>query len=130
MSAMVVRTMGALAALCLWAQISIAAPHTVGELFKEPRIRGADVSPDGAHVALAFRADDQPGDVIGVIQTSRLGQADAVSRFALGEKEVVSVDWLSWATPNRLLIGISLTSRVGTVSATKGAGRSARACTR
>jgi dipeptidyl aminopeptidase/acylaminoacyl peptidase len=115
-----VRRLAAVLAILVAGAVQAAgAPYSAEELFREPRVRGVDVSPDGAHVALAFRADDQPGDVIGVIQTSRLGQADAVSRFALGEKEVVSVDWLSWATPNRLLIGISLTSRVGTISATK-----------
>jgi dipeptidyl aminopeptidase/acylaminoacyl peptidase len=108
-----------LAVLVAGAAQGAGAPHSVEELFREARVRGVDVSPDGAYVALAFRADEQPGDVIGVIQTSRLGQPDAVTRFALGEKEVVSVDWLSWATPNRLLIGISLTSRVGTMSSAR-----------
>jgi hypothetical protein len=42
---------------CLWAQLTLGAPHTIDELLKEPRIRGADLSPDGAHVAIAFRSD-------------------------------------------------------------------------
>jgi len=113
------RLAGVCAPLIFCADASLAAPHTVEELFREPRVRGVDVSPDGAHVAVAFRNDDQPGDVIGVIRTARLGQPDAVTRFALGEKEVVAVDWIKWATPSRLLIGISLTSRVAAVSSTK-----------
>lgn len=107
---------GVLVVSCLWAQLTLGAPHTIDELLKEPRSRGADLSPDGAHVAIAFRSDDQPGDVIGVIQVARLGQPDAVRRFSLGEKDIVSVDWLKWATPSRLLIGISLTSRVAALS--------------
>jgi dipeptidyl aminopeptidase/acylaminoacyl peptidase len=103
---------GALLACCLWVQIAFGAPHTVEELLKEPRIRGADLSPDGAHVAIAFRSDDHPGDVIGVVDVARIGQADAVRHFSLGEKDVVSVEWLKWATPSRLLIGISLFSRL------------------
>jgi dipeptidyl aminopeptidase/acylaminoacyl peptidase len=106
------KRIGALVLGCLWAQLALGAPHTVEELLKEPRIRGADLSPDGAHVAIAFRSDDQPGDVIGVIDVARLGQPDAVRHFSLGEKDVVSVNWLQWATPSRLLIGISLTSRL------------------
>src|SRR5262245_47863223 len=86
---------------CLWASLALTAPHTVDELLKEPRIRGADLSPDGAHVAIAFRSDQQPGDVIGVIDVAKLGQPDAVSRFSLGEKDVVAVDWLKWATSKR-----------------------------
>lgn len=112
------RLAAAFAALTVSANVS-AAPHSIEELFKEPRARGVDVSPDGAHVAIAFRSDDQPGDVIGVIKTARLGEPDAVHRFALGEKEVVSVDWLQWVTPKRMLIGISLTSRVGVLSSRK-----------
>jgi dipeptidyl aminopeptidase/acylaminoacyl peptidase len=96
-----------------------AAPHTVEELVRTPRIRGADLSPDGARVALAFRSEEQGGDVIGVVETGRLGQSDAVSRFSLGEKEIVEVDWLKWATPARLLIGISLKARVRTLAADK-----------
>jgi len=120
MSALV-RWIGVLVISCLSAQLSFAAPHTVDELLKEPRIRGADLSPDGAHVAIAFRSDQQPGDVIGVIDVARLGQPDAVSRFTLGEKDVVSVEWLKWATSTRLLIGISLTSRLPAMtSLTKG----------
>ncbi len=103
---------GVLVVSCLCGQLSFGAPHTVDELLKEPRIQGADLAPDGAHVAIAFRSDDQPGDVIGVIEVARLGQPDAVRRFSLGEKDVVSVEWLKWATPSRLLVGISLTSRL------------------
>ena len=105
-----------IAVSCLWAQLALGAPHTIDELLKEPRIRGADLSPDGAHIAIAFRSDDQPGDVIGVMQVARLGQPDAVHRFMLGEKDVVAVNWLKWATPSRLLVGISLTSRVKALS--------------
>jgi dipeptidyl aminopeptidase/acylaminoacyl peptidase len=107
---------GVLAVSCVWAQLALGAPHTIDELLRQPRIAGADLSPDGAHVAIAFRSDDQPGDVIGVIQIARLGQPNAVHRFSLGEKDVVSVDWLKWATPSRLLIGISLTARVAALS--------------
>jgi dipeptidyl aminopeptidase/acylaminoacyl peptidase len=108
---MSVRALGLLV-LCVCAQPALGAPHSVWDLLKEPRIRGADLAPDGAHVAIAFRNDDQPGEVIGVIDVARLGQPDAVRRFSLGEKEVVSIDWLKWATPSRLLVGISLTSRL------------------
>lgn len=105
-----------IAVSCLWAQLTLGAPHTIDELLKEPRIRGADLSPDGAHIAIAFRSDDQPGDVIGVMQVARLGQPDDVRRFMLGEKDIVAVNWLKWATPSRLLVGISLTSRVKALS--------------
>lgn len=104
--------LGALVTCCLWAQLACGAPHTVEELLKEPRIRGADLAPDGAHVAIAFRSQDHPGDVIGVIDVARIGQADAVRHFSLGEKDVVAVEWLKWATPSRLLIGITLFSRL------------------
>ncbi|HKR33404.1 MAG TPA: S9 family peptidase [Steroidobacteraceae bacterium] len=115
------KRIGGLVVGCFFAQLAFGAPHTVDELLKEPRIRGADLSPDGAHVAIAFRSDDQPGDVIGVIEVARLGQPDAVRRFSLGEKDVVSVEWLQWATPSRLLIGISLTSRLPSMTTlTKG----------
>lgn len=96
----------------LCAQAAFGEPHSVWDLLKEPRIKGADLAPDGAHVAIAFRNDDQPGEVIGIIDVARLGQADAVRRFSLGEKAVVAIDWLRWATPSRLLVGISLTSRL------------------
>lgn len=119
MSLAVLRSVGVLIASFACAELSLSAPHTVDELLKEPRVRGADLSPDGARIALAFRSDDQAGDVIGVIQTARLGQADAVTRFALGEKEIVAVDWLRWATPSRLLIGIRLTARVPAMSSKK-----------
>ena len=114
-----VRSAALLIALYTYTPLASTAPHTVDELLKQPSIRGADISPDGARVALAFRSDDQPGDVVGVIETARLGQPDAVTRFALGEKEVVAIDWLRWATPSRLLIGISLTSRVPVLSSKK-----------
>ena len=77
------RRIGALVLCCVWAQLAFGAPHTVEELLKETRIRGADLSPDGAHVAIAFRSDDHPGDVIGVIEVARLGQPDAVRRRRL-----------------------------------------------
>jgi hypothetical protein len=111
----------ALIAACLYAQVSLGGAHSIEELLREPQVKGADLSPDGARVALAFRSDDQPSDVIGVIETSRIGEPDAVTRFALGDKEAVAIDWLRWATPSRLLIGISLTSRVPKLSTrTKG----------
>jgi dipeptidyl aminopeptidase/acylaminoacyl peptidase len=108
MGSSVVRALAALLILCLCVPEAFAAPHSVEELFEQPRVRGADLSPDGTRVALAFGSDNQPGDVIGVIETARLGQPDAVTRFTLGEREIVSIDWLEWATPKRLLVGISL----------------------
>ena len=70
------RRIGALVLCCVWAQLAFGAPHTVEELLKETRIRGADLSPDGARVAIAFRSDDHPGDVIGVIEVARLRRRD------------------------------------------------------
>lgn len=98
----------ALLALLLHVDSTWAAPHTVEELLKRPHVRGADLSPDGAYIALAFRDKGQEGDVIGVIDTARIGQPDAVRRFTLGKNEMFSVEWIRWVTPERMLIGVSL----------------------
>lgn len=95
--------------LVAWAGPAMASPHTVEELFRDPIVRGVALSPDGARIAVAFRAEENAADVIAVLEADQLGKPEAVSqRFSLGEHEKISIEWLSWANPQRLLVGVDL----------------------
>lgn len=111
------RAVCALLMLFVWGQspaAAVAAPHTLEELFRDPVVRGISLSPDGTRVAVAFRIKEQPGDVIAVVETEHLGKPEGVNdRFSIGEKTTTSVEWLSWATPQRLLVGVDLYAKPG-----------------
>ncbi len=93
--------------LMAWLGPATASPPTVEELFRDPIVRGVALSPDGARTAIAFRTEDNTGDVIAVVESEHLGKPDAVHhKFTLGKHEKISVQWLSWANPQRLLVGV------------------------
>jgi dipeptidyl aminopeptidase/acylaminoacyl peptidase len=80
-------------------------PHTFEELFRPPRISDASLSPNGQHVAIAYRENDKATDVVLIIDASRLGRDDSTRKVTVYEPGRVHLEWAGWATDSRLLIG-------------------------
>ncbi len=93
----------------LGAATTAAAPHTVEELLRPSRVRDVALSPDGTRIALARRADDLAlGDVLTIVGIGDPNQRAEPLKFSLGARERVSVNWVSWANPTRLLVGVTV----------------------
>lgn len=82
------------------------SPHSIAELFSEPQVRDADLAPDGRHVALAMASGEQQSDTIAVIELTADGRIGAQQRIALPEQQDIRIEWVQWATSNRLLVSL------------------------
>lgn len=89
-----------------------ATPHSVEELVRETVVRDLALSPDGKRIAIAGDFGGKR-DVVAVIETDHLGEAGAVSKFAIGEPGRFSPLWVMWANEKRLLVGLDVASRSG-----------------
>jgi Lipoprotein LpqB beta-propeller domain len=86
-----------------------AAPHSVEELLRPSRIRDIALSPDGAKVALALRSGNEThGDVLTIVEVGAADSRAEPLKFSLGERDRVSINWLDWASPTRLLVGVTV----------------------
>jgi len=86
-----------------------AAPHSVEELLRPTRVRDIALSPDGAKVALALRSGNKAhGDVLTIVEVGAADSRAEPLKFSLGERDRVSINWLDWASPMRLLVGVTV----------------------
>ena len=86
---------------------ALAAPHSVEELLRPARVRDIALSPDGSKVALALRSGNDTGDVLTIVDVGADLRAEP-PRFSLGAHDRVWINWVDWATPRRLLIGVTV----------------------
>ena len=89
---------------------ALAAPHSVEELLRPARVRDIALSPDGSKVALALRSGNDTGDVLTIVDVGADLRAEP-PRFSLGAHDRVWINWVDWATPRRLLIGVTVDDR-------------------
>jgi dipeptidyl aminopeptidase/acylaminoacyl peptidase len=99
----------ALGLLLGWSTLS-ASPPTVEELFREPTVRSAALSPDGNRIVLLYRTAEKKPDMLCVVDTARLNEPKSFRRFSLDDADTLHAQWVTWATDDRLLIGIDLGS--------------------
>ena len=88
---------------------ALAAPHSVEELLRPARVRDIALSPDGAKVALALRSGEEAhGDVLTIVEVDTANRQAEPLKFSLGARDRVSINWIDWAGPTRLLVGVTV----------------------
>ena len=72
-------------------------------------MRDIALSPDGAKVALALRSGNEAqGDVLTIVEVGAADSRSEPVKFSLGERDRVSINWLDWASPKRVLVGVTV----------------------
>jgi hypothetical protein len=88
---------------------ALATPHSVEELLRPARVRDIALSPDGAKVALALRSGHEAhGDVLTIVEVGTADRQAEPLKFSLGARDRVSINWIDWAGPTRLLVGVTV----------------------
>ena len=106
---MAFRPAPALLLAMLGAGPALAAPHTVEELLRPPRVRDIALSPDGTKIALAVRSGNQAhGDVLTIVEVGGAEKRAEPPKFSLGVRDRVAINWVDWASQTRLLVGVTV----------------------